>query len=159
MYVQGRYAYIVLNSGVLQVIDVSNPFAPVSVSSLTLNFASNDSVYVQGKYAYVGGNANAIVVIDVSNPALPVQVGSVTTTGVGPGNLYVQGRYPYATTFTGHTFEIFDVSNPVAPTQVSSTSTGNTNQVYMYKVDMLMSLLRLQIRLIFMIYQIQHHHH
>ena len=78
VYVNGNYAYVVGNSNALEIVNVSNPAAPVHAGSLANGAGgalldSPTGVFVTGKYAYVTSqNSNALEVVDVSNPAVPV---------------------------------------------------------------------------------------
>jgi hypothetical protein len=124
--VQGRYAYVVnYTANTLQIIDVSNPAAPTTISTTTTGASSNPYyVAVQGRYAYVvNATANTLKIFDVSNPTAPTSVGSVAT-GAAPDFVVVVGSYAYVTNLNGNTLQIFDVRNPTAPTSISSTSTG-----------------------------------
>ena len=95
-------------SGNLSIVDVSNPYSPSKVSSLSTG-TNPASVYVQGRYAYVANEgSNTLGVYDVSNPASPVSVGSVST-GTTPSSVYVQGRYAYVANFTSNNMQIFDL--------------------------------------------------
>jgi hypothetical protein len=120
--VAGRYAYVVGNSGYLQVIDVSTPSAPVRVSAVSAGSILY-SVAVSGRYAYVV-NSGALQVIDVSTPLVPVNVGSVGTGSV-PHSVAVSGRYAYVANNFGNTLQVFDVSVPSAPVSIGSVGTGN----------------------------------
>jgi hypothetical protein len=138
LYVQGRYAYVVLNaaSPKLQIIDISNPSSPALLGSVATG-AGPAKAYVQGRYAYVTNNtANTLQIFDVSNPNAPTSV-STLSIGTAPLNVVVQGRYAYVTiTNPGAgnpgSLQIVDVSNPLAPVLVSTTTTGdgNDNEAY-----------------------------
>jgi hypothetical protein len=135
VYVQGRYAYVVnYTTSTLQIFDVSNPFNPLSVGSVSTGVSSNPiGVYVQGRYAYVVNNTSSTLqIFDVSNPSSPSLVGSVST-GSNPRGVYVQGRYVYVVNYTSSTLQIFDVSNPLSPVSVGSISTGvSSNPIRVY---------------------------
>jgi hypothetical protein len=110
MYIEGRYAYIVSNGspGKLQIIDISNPILPVSISSTNLDNGTY-AVKKQGKYVYVINNiSNTMQAIDVSVPASPSIVGTWST-GTAPTSFDIVGRYAYVVNSTSATLQIFDL--------------------------------------------------
>jgi hypothetical protein len=106
--VSGRYAYLANEIGTLQIIDVSNPSAPVSVGSVAAGNVPY-SVAVSGRYAYVANEiGNTLQIFDVSTPSAPVSVGSVGTGNV-PQSVVVSGRYAYVVNFDDSTLQVFDM--------------------------------------------------
>jgi len=107
-------------SGVLHIIDVSNPAFPVKVGALDTPGGARD-VEVVGDIAYVAAGSYGLSVIDVSNPAFPVKVGALDT----PGQAYdveVVGDLAYvADYFLG--LRVIDVSNPALPVEVGALDT------------------------------------
>jgi hypothetical protein len=136
IYVSGNYVYLAsFGSNALEIIDVTNPAAPVHKGSILdgggvapyLN--GPISVYVSGNYAYVASyGGNALEVIDVTNPASPVHKGSIVDGGGvapflnEPGSVYVSGNYAYVGSFGSGALEIINVSNPAAPSHYQSLS-------------------------------------
>ncbi|MDD5547503.1 MAG: hypothetical protein PHN74_01190 [Candidatus Pacebacteria bacterium] len=118
--VQGKYAYI--TGPDLKVFDISNPKAPVNISTLGI---VGDKIYVQGKYAYVATNVNygaqTLKIVDISNPFVLTTAGSVAATNI-PTDIFVQGRYAYIAGYDANC-KIADISNPASPVIVSSFST------------------------------------
>ena len=119
--VEGRYVYAVTNS-VIQVIDVSNPYAPISAGSYTL--ANGRGIAVQGRYAYVPVSVNGLIILDVSNPAAITSVVDVSQSFTGGANVVVQGRYAYVNMGSLNRLYIFDVSTPASASVVSSVAVG-----------------------------------
>jgi len=104
--VAGRYAYVANNvASTLQIFDVSNPSAPVSVGSVGTS-SGPWSVAVAGRYSYVV--TSGLQVFDVSTPSAPVSVGSVGTGGQ-PVFVAVAGRYVYVANNGANTLQIFDL--------------------------------------------------
>jgi len=93
----------------LWVIDVSDPAAPVVLSSIDTPGWANDVEVVDG-LAYVAGDA--LRIIDVSNPAAPVEVGSIDVPGSARA-VDVVGGLAYV--MAGDTLRVIDISNPEAP--------------------------------------------
>jgi cytoskeletal protein CcmA (bactofilin family) len=125
VYVQGKYAYIADNNiNKLQIVDISNPASPVSISNTTANFGPN-GVFVQGHYAYVTVGSS-LLVFDVSNPFAPTQTGSIST-GTNTNSIYVQGKYAYILNTSTNNLKIVDVSNPASMSIVGSTATSSFN--------------------------------
>jgi len=136
VYVSGDYAYVASwESNALEIVDVSNPAAPVHKGSITngtggalLNYPN--MAYISGNYAYVASQGiNALEIVDVSNPAAPVHKGSITD-GTGgallnsPVSVYVSGNYAYVASQGSSALEIVDVSNPAAPVHKGSIING-----------------------------------
>ncbi|MBI5654317.1 hypothetical protein HZC53_01515 [Candidatus Uhrbacteria bacterium] len=124
VFVSGRYAYV-KTQGLLdfQIIDISNPFAPVMMSSST--FGGGRGLYVNGKYAYVteqGGGQ--VLVVDVSNPANPITVKTLTV-GNNPNSVYVQGKYLYVAELGAQDIRIFDITDPANPQSVSTIGSAS----------------------------------
>jgi hypothetical protein len=120
--VVGDWAFVACASGVLAVLDVSDPGSPILVSThRILEDRTTDMVVVASDppghiYAYVaGGDAGSLQVIDISNPATPFETGRygapgrATTMDVTADNAYIVG--------TRRQFWIVDVSNPSKFTQ------------------------------------------
>lgn len=123
---QGRYVYTVsYNNGVVSVIDVSRPQAPVIVGTVTnlTNFAACNSIVISGNYLYVPGRTNArFTIVDVSNPSAPTIVGSITDATNLANNYGVQvvGSTAFVTCQSANRITAIDVSDPTNPTIISS---------------------------------------
>jgi uncharacterized protein YjbI with pentapeptide repeats len=128
--VAGRYVYMVNGSDTLQIVDVNNPAAPVTVSTTaTANGGNFDpySVAVAGRYAYVvlhAAGSSAVQIFDISNPANPSSVGTNFIGTTLLVNLALQGRYLYAADESQKQLRVFDVGNPTSPVQVGSAAFG-----------------------------------
>lgn len=133
VYVSGKYAYVTDGSTSLNIIDVSNPFSPTTITSFSLGFGSAPSfVSVQGRYAYVFSRLqNRMYVVDVNDPSAPSVVG---TWMAGSFKFLergaVKGRYVYITDSSadGSLYTV-DVSDPTFPYTVATTTpmTGTKN--------------------------------
>lgn len=113
-YVVGNYLYVADYSAGLVIYDITNPAAPVSISTTDTPDTALD-VVVSGRYAYVSevGASGGLRIYDISDPYLPVLVGSDTTV-YGGGSIAVSGKYAYlALSSTG--LKIYDISSPTAP--------------------------------------------
>lgn len=112
----------------LQVIDVSDPAAPVEIGFLP-NLAGYDQVAVVDGLAYVAGRGliitstgvrfsttGALRVIDVSNPAAPFEIGAVSAPLAS--DLEVVSGFAYLALSNG--VQVIDVSDPVAPVRLGA---------------------------------------
>jgi len=129
----------------VQLIDVSDPSAPVAVGSATngvdgfdeLDMANGVATFVinASTYAIVGSWAdNGVQLIDVSDPSAPVAVGSATDGVDGfdelnmPGGVatFVIGTSTYAIVASRDDdgVQLIDVSDPSAPVAVGSATDG-----------------------------------
>jgi hypothetical protein len=114
VYVVGNYAYVTSESHGLDIIDISNPYAPKLVSSIKTGFGYTNGVYIKNSYAYVvGKKRGGMKIIDISNPSNPYIVGAINS----PDRAYaveVVGEYAY---ISGGSvgLVIVDISNPKNP--------------------------------------------
>ena len=123
MQVVNGVAYVAADDqGGLQIINVSNPAAPVVISSYNTPGAAN-SLAVVGANVYVadGFPAKALRIFEVSNPAHPILRGSFDLTG-DPHHIVVAGDMAYVAAGYSGGLQIIDVSNPAAPLLRSQVS-------------------------------------
>jgi hypothetical protein len=139
--VQGQYVYLVSSTGtastnLLQIYDVSNPYAPAFVGSVQIPLYGF-GLWVSGEYAYVisyvgVSSISTLDVVDVSNPASPTIVGSTNTgtPGVNVADIKVVGNYAYVAGQSEGQSEmlVFDVSNPASPYLLSSLPVDHSPQ-------------------------------
>jgi hypothetical protein len=134
--VAGDYAYCAMPYG-LQVLDISNPAAPLIVARLALQrkplpvgsynaYMAGFGLEVEGDYAYlVNWNADglgALHIIDISNPSSPRLVSDDESPHYAC-DIKVSGGFAYvAQTYSG--LNVFDVSNPNSPSLVGSCPTN-----------------------------------
>ena len=136
LWVSGSYAYVISfvdssptgesYAGTLDVVDVSNPAAPVIVGSTTTGMAGVHvaDIKVVGNYAYVAGQSPAqsyVLVFDVSKAAAPRLLSSLPAVH-SPQGLDVQGSYWYQTIYDGNSLTLYDASNPASVAQVGSAA-------------------------------------
>ena len=138
-YVVGNYAYLTsYNEKALEIVDVSNPAAPIHKSSIrsSAGGAKLDGamkVFVAGNYAYVLSSvygSNGLEIVNVSDPATPVHEGFIKSGDGGatwnyPTSVFVSGRYAYITSGWSNLLEIVDVSNTSAPVHIANLTNNN----------------------------------
>ncbi|MBI3816331.1 tail fiber domain-containing protein [Candidatus Peregrinibacteria bacterium] len=125
MTVQGRYVYAAC-SGILKIVDVTNPTSPAVIASLAWSNAGTHYITVQGRYLYsvvYTGTTYRMEIIDIANPAAPKSL-SNTSVGTNPSSIFIQGRYAYIGLRGESAMQIFDIKNPVSPV---FTGTGVTS--------------------------------
>ncbi len=124
--VLGNYAYVVNQfSKTLQIINISNPAAPVVVGSVGTG-TDPLSVAVLGNYAYVVDYAGSTLqVFNIANPAAPVLAGSVGT-GTNPVSVAIVGNYAYVLNYTGNTMQVFNITIPTVPALEGAVATENS---------------------------------
>lgn len=117
--VVGNYAYIaVFQNEALEIVDVSNPAAPVHRSSLVdgtdgAKLKGANSICISGRYAYIASfNSGALEIVDISNPAAPVHVSSVTNL-TNARSVTVSGNYAYVT--TDGFLRVVNITDPTKP--------------------------------------------
>jgi hypothetical protein len=114
--VREQYAYVAAGSAGMQVVDVTNPSAPVIVGSL-LTGGKVTRVFALGRYAFLAEKPNTLVVADVQTPSSPVVVSRVTL-GAAATSFAVQNDRLYVGTEIG--IEILDIRKPAAPVRTAT---------------------------------------
>lgn len=107
----------------MQIIDVSDPTAPLVVGDLGIYPAAND-VALSGSFAFLTTSLDTtgtLEVIDVTKPSRPVIVASVPTP-LGAVFVALSGDHAFVTTASieGGTLEIIDITVPEASFTVAS---------------------------------------
>jgi hypothetical protein len=118
--VRGNYAYVAAMAAGLQVVDISNPAAPLVIGSLDTSGNANQ-VDVVGNYAYVAEAEGMVYAIDISNPVFPALAGGVQT----GSELHDLARYRdrlYLATGSG--LYIVDIRNPRVPRVTNRINVG-----------------------------------
>ena len=120
----------------LQVIDISNPFAPIEVASMGQWSGPVSDIVINGNYAYIPDSDRYLQIIDISNPLEPSLVNRTKTPDtperitIADGLVYVLGN-----SFTGYSgLSAFEISNPLAPVLVGSFTT-TTNGTFRSNKD------------------------
>jgi hypothetical protein len=89
--VMGNYAYLACRQDGLQVVDVSNPAAPVKVGSFdTTGYATNLDVW--SSYVVVSSGGGGVYLFDVSSPLNPVLKDNITDCGYVNAVKYFQNK-------------------------------------------------------------------
>jgi hypothetical protein len=118
--VAGDVAFVALGAAGLQLVDVSDPHAPVDLSLLDTP-GEVSAVEVVGGLAYVADGPGGLRIVDVSDPAAPVELGSTVTPG-GAVGLSVVGGIVWVAAGSGG-LQSIDVSDPSAPTGLGVLAT------------------------------------
>ena len=128
IWVEGKFAYLVVGFFGLLVLDISDPAAPIQVGSYsTRDYAR--AVTVSGGYAYRADRGGGLVILDISDPMHPEEVAAFDTPGSAQ-DLFLSGGYAYVADSQGG-LQIIDVSNPRSPRGVGSWATrGYAEGVY-----------------------------
>ncbi len=127
----GDYAF--LAGGDLEIIDISDPYNPVEVSSINVG-SSVDVAIGSNYYAYINDQLAGMRIVDISNPASPYQV-SLCVLPMGYGRIVVRGDYVYMT--RGNFLYIIDVSDPASPHEVASLNNWSRAMALALKGDYL----------------------
>lgn len=114
----GTTAFIA-NSSSLAVVNVANPAAMISVSTVSLNGTVwNLDVDPNRNLAAVAAGNAGIYLIDISNVAAPVKRGNIST-GDARG-VAMRGNYAVVADYS-NSMRSLDITNPAAPTILSTT--------------------------------------
>lgn len=109
---------VVADNTSLRIIDVSDPTAPVEVSSYPTLYAT--SVQLVGTRAYVAAGLD-LLILDISDPTNPMPVGSYPTSNMVSAS--VDGDYAVIGTLQG--LELVDLRDPSLPMLQFSQGSGD----------------------------------
>lgn len=126
------YAFIADGTNGLQIIDVTSPINPDSVSSVQTGGSAND-VFVASingnPYAFVSDFNTGLVIVDVSNVFSPQIIGTIQ--GVYTNTSFIDAANEIAYVGTGGgAVSIIDISNLPNSTTLLSTAGSNCNGIY-----------------------------
>lgn len=113
----GRYVYVGRGTspGLISVIDVANPSAPVVVASTRIGNSLNGLVVAGGRLYAAGAVPATLTIFDVFNPLLPKGIGQFNFSGGSAApttGMAVNGKYLYMGWGTSNRFRVYDVSDP-----------------------------------------------
>ncbi len=127
--ISGNYAYIASdsNSAELQVVDITNPNAPVARGVFDADgSADGKGVYVVGTTVYLvrdGGADLEFYIVNVSNPDSLTAVGSADLGGNthGANEVYVSGNFAYVSSISNtQEVKVVNITSPSSPVFTSS---------------------------------------
>jgi hypothetical protein len=137
--VAGNYLYVAGSNKFFDVIDITNPMAPVR----TGGFPQLDAVtyareiVIVGKYAYLPSRStNGFTIIDISNPPVPKLKGNISNGSGGAlfnsaTSVFVNGNYAYVGNYGQSSlpsgFEIINISDPSVPLHAGSVLATSLN--------------------------------
>lgn len=118
--VSGDYAYIAnstTNQGGVNVVDISNPSAPVLVTTYP-----GYQTFIAGKGGVVGatGGTEGCLILDVTDPTQPVQASAIPLAGF-MYQVTVEGTLGYS---GSNGFRVFDMSDMTNPVQIGYHATA-----------------------------------
>ena len=112
--------------GVVQVIDVSDPAAPVLASSL--QGIEGFALEAVGNTLYIADFLGSLRIFDVSDPYNPVQLSQ--TPVPGPEFIDVVGGTAVVASRLSPVVTVFDVTDPAAPVQLSELRVGDRIEAF-----------------------------
>lgn len=112
--------------GMLNVLDISDPYAPVLITAIRARAIIDHSYYdPESSRIYLAAYFSGIEVWDVSDFAAPVRISRIPTDGYPRGGVFGRGDYVYIVTVADG-FYVADISNPGHPVMVGHrTLPGN----------------------------------
>lgn len=126
--IHGGFAFVgcsaAYGQGGLQVLDISNPESPATVSFLPTG-GEVRAVIVSGSLAYVGDSSTGLHVVDVADPAVPRRVGAYGGTHLGRPSVWsleIAGDILFLGEMQDG-FEVLDVSDPAQPRRLGGSGT------------------------------------
>lgn len=113
------------NDNQLEIIDVSDPTVPNSISTLNIGIFFRDPlVFVSGNYVYVQINVGRFRIIDISDPNNPNTIGNLNIGGT-PVSIATMNNYLYVLDNNSDDLRIIDISDSNNPVTISSKTIGN----------------------------------
>ncbi len=110
----GHYLYLLGEDEILQVLDISNPYAPAPAGSLS-GYRFTPNMKAVGNYLYAISFDGYFLVVDVSDPWNPMVTGILENKNYN--NLCISGAYAYVSKNQG--MAVVDISNPAAPKEIA----------------------------------------
>jgi len=115
--VSGSHALLSLGYGGMEIVDVTDPAAPVHITTYVAT-ANTEAVALRGIYAYLAAGDFGMVIVNVANPASPFNVGACET-GSQAVDVVVYGSYAYLAN-DSEGLRIINVANPSMPFNVGA---------------------------------------
>jgi hypothetical protein len=115
--VSGNLAYLCAGTSGVAIVDVSDSFDPVLLSSFDTDHVAQAAL-AQDNYLFIADGLTGLIVMDVSDPSTPFRV---ATLGLADQSwdLALQGDYAYIPTHSAG-LSVVDISNPLDPVLVST---------------------------------------
>jgi len=108
------------------IIDVSNPSAPIVMSTTTL--ASAWTPLLNGRTAYVMTFGGVVNIYDIANRAAPSLLGTISGLAGSSDGLYLQGSTLYIS--DSASLQAVDVSNPASPRRIGALPLATGSRKY-----------------------------
>ena len=121
MAVHGSVLYLLLHSGELVTLDVTNPLSPTEVHRLG-GLGNPWKLAVSGDRAYVADNSQGLVVLNLDTPAAPT-LGAVIPTAGSAQDVHVHGGHAFVAVGSKG-LEIFSLADPEKPSAVAVIDLG-----------------------------------
>ncbi len=130
VYIQGNYAYIIMENGGLGIIDISDPTAPFTAGGFKYAVSMwGCDIAVKGDYAYLV-DSTGMQVLDVSSPSACRRVATYESNRWG-FEVYVKDNLLFTTWSCGcectDSVKIFDISTPSTPVLLGFGYTPGTS--------------------------------
>lgn len=129
--VAGEFAYVAAGVAGLAVVDVSNPAAPVLVTTQDTPGYAWD-VAVEGDVLYLADGDQGVLLLDIVDPSNPISLATVALDGVARG-LALRGGVLYVANESG--LRILDVAVPTAPVVLGGLDLGGVSRAVDVRED------------------------
>jgi len=124
---RGHLVFACRHGDGLEIVDIFNPLAPVSLGEVTTLVNSWD-VELAGDLAYIADGLGGLAVVDISDPSNPIHLASVPTAGaavdVALGGDTESGESLAVVASGSAGIEVFDLADPAAPVLVGQANTS-----------------------------------
>ena len=128
LLVNENIAFVAMNNGLLQIIDISKPDLPISIATLTIDGGCPIvDVEKNENYIFLATRECGINIIDISNIQNPKLVTTVSTPDSAT-NIELAGDYLYVGDSIGG-FRIIDVRLPENASEISALTLGQVHGI------------------------------
>ena len=137
--VEGNYVYIACGEFGLKIVDITDIYNPLNLSSLNLSGISL-SVDISGEYAFIAADREGIYVVDITDNLAPALVTQINTAGRSK-DIHIAGDYAFIADASGG-LKVADISVPDSSHIVAAYATpyaygvwADSNYVYLCDRD------------------------
>ena len=129
VYAAGDFAYLIHDTPLLEILNVSDPETPFQAATIDLFPGFGRDLVVSGNYAYIIDDIGGFSIYNIEDPTNP-QLADTLSLPRPTRRICLDGSYVYVAC-QSNGFQVIDVSDPENPAAVSSTSgLGYVEDIY-----------------------------
>ena len=125
--VNSDFAYVVVDSAGLRIINVSDPTSPYESGFFDTD-GSASGVAISGDHAYVADGTTGLRIINISDPSYPAEISFIDTEG-SANAVAISGDHAFVADYSG--LIILNISDPANPIEIGFNDNGGSKIVVM----------------------------